>query len=87
LIETMFTGSQAYSFKPLVGHCQSSAALVEVACNLLSWHHDYLPAPVPVAAAHRQLLPGPVQPADGLVMKTSLGMGGHNYALVLEPPR
>jgi 3-oxoacyl-[acyl-carrier-protein] synthase II len=75
-----------FSAKPLVGHCQSAAGGVEVIASLLAYERGVLPAPVPVAAGHPQLLPGPVECHGGLTVKTSLGMGGHNAAIVLAPP-
>jgi len=84
MLEAIFPAStQIYSVKPLVGHCQSSAATIEVAAACLAWKKNWIPAPVPVAEGHGQLLPGPEIPADGLVVKTSLGMGGQNSAIVL----
>jgi 3-oxoacyl-[acyl-carrier-protein] synthase II len=75
-----------FSTKPLVGHCQSAAGGVEVIASLLAYERGLLPAPMPVARGHPQLLPGPVECHGGLTVKTSLGMGGHNAAVVLAPP-
>jgi 3-oxoacyl-[acyl-carrier-protein] synthase II len=74
-----------FSTKPLVGHCQSAAGGVEITASLLAYERGVLPAPAPVATAHPQLLPGPVPCSGGLTVKTSLGMGGHNAAVVLAP--
>jgi 3-oxoacyl-[acyl-carrier-protein] synthase II len=74
-----------FSIKPLVGHCQSAAGGVEVIASLLAYERGVLPAPVRVARGHSQLLPGPVECHGGLTVKTSLGMGGHNAAVVLAP--
>jgi 3-oxoacyl-[acyl-carrier-protein] synthase II len=74
-----------FSTKPLVGHCQSAAGGVEVISSLLAYERGVLPAPVPVAQGHPQLLPGPAVCHGGLTVKTSLGMGGHNAAVVLAP--
>jgi 3-oxoacyl-[acyl-carrier-protein] synthase II len=76
---------QIFSAKPLVGHCQSAAGGVETIMTLLGYERGVLPAPVPVAQGHPQLLPGPVECHGGLTVKTSLGMGGHNAAVVLGP--
>jgi 3-oxoacyl-[acyl-carrier-protein] synthase II len=75
-----------FSTKPLVGHCQSAAGGVEIIASLLGYERGVLPAPTPVAPGHPQLLPGPVECHGGLTVKTSLGMGGHNAAVVLGPP-
>ena len=76
-----------YSIKPLAGHCQAAAAAVEVAAAALGYEHGVIAAPPIVAAAHPRLLDG-VTPMDrtGITLKTSLGMGGHNSAVVLGPP-
>jgi 3-oxoacyl-[acyl-carrier-protein] synthase II len=75
-----------FSVKPLLGHCQSAAGGVEIVASLLAYERGVLPAPTPVAQGHPQLLPGPVDCHGGLTVKTSLGMGGHNAAVVLGPP-
>jgi 3-oxoacyl-[acyl-carrier-protein] synthase II len=75
-----------YSVKPLVGHCQGAASAVEVAVAALSYDRGYLPAPPTVAPGHPQLLNGRTPVGDGLTVKSSLGMGGHNAVVVLAPP-
>ena len=75
-----------YSIKPMVGHCQGAAAAVEVAAAALGYAHGIVPAPPTVAPGHRRLLDGPTPiQAGGMTLKTSLGMGGHNSAVVLAP--
>lgn len=76
-----------YSVKPLTGHCQGAAAAVEVAAAALGYQHGVVPAPPVVAAGHRRLLDGPTAMDDGITLKTSLGMGGQNSAVVLAPAR
>jgi 3-oxoacyl-[acyl-carrier-protein] synthase II len=75
-----------YSVKPLTGHCQGAAAAIEVAITALGYDRGLIPAPPPVAPAHPRLLGGPTQITDGLTLKSSLGMGGHNSAVILAPP-
>jgi 3-oxoacyl-[acyl-carrier-protein] synthase II len=76
-----------YSVKPLVGHCQGAAAAVEIAAAVLGYAHGMVPAAPQVAPGHRQLLNGPTTMArNAITLKTSLGMGGHNAAVVLAPP-
>jgi 3-oxoacyl-[acyl-carrier-protein] synthase II len=76
-----------YSVKPLTGHCQGAAALVEIVVTALGYDLGYLPLPEAVAAAHPQLLTGRTEVNnDGLTVKSSLGMGGHNSVIVLAPP-
>ncbi|BBZ17662.1 beta-ketoacyl synthase N-terminal-like domain-containing protein [Mycolicibacterium gadium] len=75
-----------YSIKQMVGHCQGAAAAVELAAAALSYEHGTVPAPPTVAPGHPRLLDGPTRMKPGaLTLKTSLGMGGHNSAVVLAP--
>jgi len=78
-------GTGLYSIKPLVAHCQGAASAVEVAAAALAHERGIIPAPPVVAPGHPQLLPGPTPIAPGLTVKSSLGMGGHNSVVVLEP--
>lgn len=78
--------ANVYSVKPLTGHCQGAASAVEVAVAALAYDRGLVPAPPTVAAAHPQLLNGPTPITDGITLKSSLGMGGHNSAVVLAPP-
>jgi 3-oxoacyl-[acyl-carrier-protein] synthase II len=77
--------ARVYSVKPLVSHCQGAASAVEIVATALAYQHGVIPAPAAVAPGHPQLLSGPTAVADGLTVKTSLGMGGHNSAVVLAP--
>jgi 3-oxoacyl-[acyl-carrier-protein] synthase II len=74
-----------FSVKPLAGHCQGAAAAVEVAVTALGYDRGFIPAPPTVAAGHPQLLDGLTPVRDALTLKTSIGMGGHNSAVVLAP--
>jgi 3-oxoacyl-[acyl-carrier-protein] synthase II len=78
--------AELYSVKPLAGHCQGAASAVEISATALGYDHDLLPAPPKVAAGHPRLLAGPTQPAGGLTVKSSIGMGGHNSAVIIRPP-
>lgn len=87
LLEELFEpGTGIYSVKPLAGHCQGAASAVEVAAAALGYDRGYIPAPPVVARAHPQLLNGRTPVEDGLTVKSSLGMGGHNSVVVLAPP-
>ncbi|WP_374727583.1 beta-ketoacyl synthase N-terminal-like domain-containing protein [Haloactinomyces albus] len=77
--------SEIYSIKPLVGHCQGAASAVEVAAAALGYDRGVIPAPPTVAAGHPRLLNGCTSATDGITVKSSLGMGGHNSAVVLAP--
>jgi 3-oxoacyl-[acyl-carrier-protein] synthase II len=86
LDEVLGERARVYSVKPLAGHCQGAAAAVEVAAAALGYQHGVLPAPPTVAAGHPRLLDGATPIDGGLTLKTSLGMGGQNSAVVLSPP-
>jgi 3-oxoacyl-[acyl-carrier-protein] synthase II len=75
-----------YSVKPLTGHCQGAASAIEVAVTALGYDRGLVPAPPIVAAAHPQLLDGPTPVTAGITVKSSIGMGGHNSAVVLAAP-
>lgn len=77
--------ARIYSVKPLVGHCQGAASAVEAAVTALAYDRGVIPAPPTVADGHPRLLSGATDLADGLTIKSSLGMGGHNSAVVLGP--
>jgi 3-oxoacyl-[acyl-carrier-protein] synthase II len=78
-------GAGLFSVKPLVGHCQAAAGAVELCASLYGFETGVIPAPPRVAAGHRRLLDGPTAAVDGLVVKASLGMSGHNAVVVLAP--
>ncbi|PRY40446.1 beta-ketoacyl synthase N-terminal-like domain-containing protein [Umezawaea tangerina] len=78
--------TEVYSVKPLTGHCQGAASAVEVAVAALGYDRGTVPAPPTVAPGHPRLLNGPSPVEDGLTVKSSLGMGGHNSVIVLAPP-
>lgn len=75
-----------YSIKPLVGHCQSAAAAVETLATIYSFETGYVPAPRQVAPGHPKLVDGHSPRVPGLVVKSSIGMGGYNTAVVIDEP-
>ncbi|MFC4002704.1 beta-ketoacyl synthase N-terminal-like domain-containing protein [Prauserella oleivorans] len=86
LLDELFPADTgAYSVKPLAGHCQGAAAAVEIAVAALGYERGMVPAPPKVAEAHPRLLHGEFPVGDALTLKSSLGMGGHNTAVVLGP--
>lgn len=86
VLEQMFDSApEIYSVKPLTGHCQAAASAVEVAAAALGYRHGVIPAPPTVASGHSRLLDGQTAMVDGITLKSSLGMGGHNSAVVLAP--
>ena len=72
-----------FSVKPLAGHCQGAAGAVELAATLYGFERGVIPAPPRVAKGHPRLLDGPTACVEGPVVKSSLGMGGHNAVVVL----
>jgi len=71
--------------KPLTGHCQGASAGVEIVLTALGFARGIMPSVIPVDTAYPALAPGPEARRPGLVMKTAMGMGGFNSAVVLAP--
>ncbi|WP_067829565.1 beta-ketoacyl synthase N-terminal-like domain-containing protein [Nocardia inohanensis] len=85
LAEIFDNRPQVVATKPLTGHCQAAAAGVEVAAIAMGYERGRVVSAPIVAPAHARLVDG-VQPhSGGITVKTALGMGGHNSALVLGP--
>jgi 3-oxoacyl-[acyl-carrier-protein] synthase II len=85
--DTLFPDAQGiFSVKPLSGHCQGAAGAVEITATLYGIERGVIPAPPRVAKGHPRLLDGPTACVEGPVVKSSLGMGGHNAVVVLEAP-
>jgi 3-oxoacyl-[acyl-carrier-protein] synthase II len=74
------------AMKPFVGHCQGAAGAVELLTVLEAFETGIVAAPPKVAAGHGRLLDGPEKRVEGLIVKSSLGMGGHNAVVVVEAP-
>jgi 3-oxoacyl-[acyl-carrier-protein] synthase II len=72
-----------FSVKPLVGHCQSAAAAIETLATIYSFQTGYIPAPPKVAPGHPKLVDGRTPRMPGLMVKSSIGMGGYNTAVVI----
>jgi 3-oxoacyl-[acyl-carrier-protein] synthase II len=75
-----------FSIKPMVGHCQAAAGAVEMLATLYAFETGVIPAPPRVAPGHSKLLDGNTRREPGLMLKSSLGMGGHNAVLVVDEP-
>lgn len=73
------------ALKPLAGHCQAASAGVELAAAALGYDRGIVAAAPIVSAPHARLLDGPTPLNGGITLKTALGMGGHNSAVVLGP--
>jgi 3-oxoacyl-[acyl-carrier-protein] synthase II len=76
--------AELYSVKPLVGHCQGAASAVEIAATALGYDRGTIPAAPAVSSGHPRLLNGPTPVQDGITVKSSLGMGGHNSVVLLS---
>jgi 3-oxoacyl-[acyl-carrier-protein] synthase II len=81
-----FPKAGLYSIKPLTTHTQGAQSLLETATVAMSYERGLIPAPVPVAEAHPQLLRGPTPfTGSGVTCKSSIGLGGYNSIVLLEP--
>jgi 3-oxoacyl-[acyl-carrier-protein] synthase II len=85
MLDTLLTDAEVFSVKPLAGHCQAAAAAVEVAASLLGFERGVVPAARKRATGHPRLLDGVTPLRPGATLKSSIGMGGHNSAVVIEP--
>jgi 3-oxoacyl-[acyl-carrier-protein] synthase II len=86
LLDTVLTDARVVATKPFTGHCQGAAAAVELATACLAYDRNEIAAPPAGPDAHPRLLDGNCSVDGGLTLKTSLGMGGHNAAVVLAAP-
>ena len=75
-----------FSIKPLVGHCQAAGAAVEVLATIYAYQTGFVPAPPQVAPGHPRLVNGLTPRRPGPMLKSSIGMGGFNTAIVLGEP-
>ncbi len=75
-----------FSVKPLVGHCQAAAAATEMLATIYAFETGYVPAPPQVAPGHPKLVDGRSPRVPGLMVKSSIGMGGYNTAVVVAEP-
>ncbi len=75
-----------FSVKPLVGHCQAAAAATEMLATIYAFETGYVPAPPQVAPGHPKLVGGRSPRLPGLMVKSSIGMGGYNTAVVVAEP-
>jgi 3-oxoacyl-[acyl-carrier-protein] synthase II len=85
MLDTLLTAAEVFSVKPLAGHCQAAAAAVEVAASLLGFERGVVPAARRRARGHARLLDGVTPLREGATLKSSIGMGGHNSAVIIEP--
>jgi 3-oxoacyl-[acyl-carrier-protein] synthase II len=83
MLDTLLTEAEVFSIKPLVGHCQGAASAVELAASCMAYETGIIPAPPQVAPGHPRLVDGASLRREGLTLKSSIGMGGHNSAIIL----
>lgn len=85
MLDTMFQNAEGiFSVKPLTGHCQAAASAVELAASCMAFESGTIPAPKIVTTGHPRLLDGPTKRTPGIMLKSSIGMGGHNSVIVLD---
>ena len=88
VLDELFPAAKGiFSVKPLVGHCQAAAASTEMLATIYAFETGFIPAPPQVAPGHPRLVNGHSPRQPGLMVKSSIGMGGYNTAVVVaEPP-
>jgi 3-oxoacyl-[acyl-carrier-protein] synthase II len=87
ILDTLFPQARGiFSVKPLVGHCQSAAAAVETLATIYAFQTGFIPAPPQVAPGHPKLVNGRTARVPGLMLKSSIGMGGYNTVVVIADP-
>ena len=80
------TSTKLYSTKMLTGHALGVGGALETAIAALTYERGEIPAPALVATAHSRVLDGITPRAPGPTLKSSIGMGGYNAALVIDEP-
>jgi 3-oxoacyl-[acyl-carrier-protein] synthase II len=75
-----------YSLKPLIGHCQSAAPLVEILGTIYSFETGVIPAPPQTSPGYERAVFGPTPRLAGLEVKSAIGMGGYNVVTIIEQP-
>jgi 3-oxoacyl-[acyl-carrier-protein] synthase II len=75
-----------FSVKPLTGHCQGAASSVELLATIYAYQTGYIPAPPRMAHGHPRLITGRTLRRPGLMVKSSIGLGGYNSAVVVAEP-
>ena len=85
LDELLPRGQGVFSVKPLTGHCQGAAARSRSSppCTPSRRVHPRSP---PGGARAPRLVNGHTARVPGLMVKSSIGLGGHNAALVVDEP-
>jgi 3-oxoacyl-[acyl-carrier-protein] synthase II len=76
--------TRMYSTKMLTGHSLGAGGALETAIAALTYERDEIPAAALVATAHPRVLDGVTPRAPGPTLKSSIGMGGYNAALIVD---
>jgi len=76
--------TKIYSTKMLTGHGLGAGGALETAVVALSYRTNAIPAPKLVATGHPRVLNGVTHRTPGATLKSSIGMGGYNAALVIN---
>ena len=83
--DSLFSANtKMYSTKMLTGHGLGAGGALETAIAALTYERGVIPAPALVATAHPRVLDGVTPRAPGPTLKSSIGMGGYNAALVID---
>lgn len=83
--DALFPGStKLYSTKMLTGHGLGAGGALEAAIAALTYERGEIPAPALVATAHPRVLDGITPRTPGPTLKSSIGMGGYNAAVVID---
>ena len=87
IFDELFPGAHGiFSVKPLIGHCQAAASGVEILATIYAFQSGFVPAPRQVAPGHPRLVNGHTPRRPGMMVKSSIGLGGFNSAIVLAAP-
>lgn len=76
--------TRVYSTKMLTGHGLGAGGALETAIAALTYERGEIPVPALVATAHPRVLDGVTPRAPGPTLKSSIGMGGYNAAIVID---
>ncbi|MBK9179429.1 MAG: 3-oxoacyl-ACP synthase [Acidimicrobiales bacterium] len=76
--------TRIYTTKMLTGHGLGAGGAVETLVAALTYETDEIPAAPLVAPAHHRVLDGVTPRVPGATLKSSIGMGGYNAAIVID---
>jgi 3-oxoacyl-[acyl-carrier-protein] synthase II len=76
--------TRLYSTKMLTGHGLGAGGALETVVAALTYETGEIPAPPLVAPAHPRVLDGVTPRVPGPTLKSSIGMGGYNAALLVD---